>query len=662
MISRRAQQGQSLVLACLLILALSLCVLTILHVGHGVNEKIRLQNTADAAAYSIAVMEARAFNFYALANRAQASHYVSAMVWQSYLSFIYFSEAFLTDLYGMFKSLDHCAGNRSVFWNVACPILERVPYLGAILTILDRILGAYRVFLASYQRFLRSVNPDFVIGRMIIPAHRQLNQALAGASEAVMLTALGQVVGSADRVVQENDRNLSMTAARTLSASLSACLFDRAHFREAGGSPVAPINPLVAIDPRAIHEGSKQSRAKRVMGGIANATRVTCNPSAQSCPHFVTSRKLGELLPVPEFLGGLRGLIDQIAPKWGQTRLLSYSLAKGFEDAEGGNLIRHWRDPPDAPEGMMAQGDNLGADDIYSIGLGPASLGPFRNPFACNADSNYWECWGDPRMGRGNDPSLPFRHMLKTSVWALNSFEHRGRSGGVHWRVSYPGWPRGPGQVDPTGEEAAIGLHETGICVVRGICLPGMDIAVFTANVRPIEDGNHPWGGIVPFFHFEPGQYADRCPTRGTPALGDPAERKQEFNQPSTWIALNKSPAQLRNPIRDQTGAANIGPALLNSQARIQLHALGTAEISLDGSHSQFRLLGGGSGLNVISRGQVYYHRPGNWAEQPNFFNPYWRARLAPLYQGRRDLAGAEGLLDALPNSLAARAQQFITH
>jgi hypothetical protein len=662
MISRRAQQGQSLVLACLLILVLSLSVLTILHVGHRVNERIRLQNTADAAAYSMAVMEARAFNFYALANRAQASHYVSAMVWQSYLSFIYFSEAFLTDLYGMFKSLDHCAGNRSVFWSVACPILERVPYLGAILTILNRVLGAYRVFLTSYQRFLRSVNPDFVIGRIIIPAHRQLNQALAGASEAMMLTALGQVIGTADRVVQENDRNLSMSAARTLSATVSACLFDRAHFREAGGSPLAPINPLIAIDPRAIHERSKQSRAKRVMAGIANATRATCNPNSQSCPHFVTSRKLGELLPVPEFLGGLRGLIDQITPKWGQTRLLSYSLAKGFEDAEGGNLIRHWRDPPDAPEGMMAQGDNLGADDIYSIGLGPASLGPFHNPFACNADSNYWECWGDPRMGRGNDLSLPFRHMLKTSVWALNSFERRGGSGGVHWRVSYPGWPHGAGQVDPTGEEAAIGLHETETCVIRGICLPGMDIAVFTANVRAIEDGNHSWGGIVPFFHFEPGQYADRCPTRGTPALGEPAERQQEFNQPSTWIALNKSPAQLRNPIRDQTGAANISPALLNSQARIRLHALGTAEISLDGSHSQFRLLGGGSGLNVISRGQVYYHRPGNWAEQPNFFNPYWRARLAPVYQGRRDLAGAEGLLDALPDSLSARAQQFITH
>ncbi|MFC1482519.1 hypothetical protein ACFL51_01805 [Myxococcota bacterium] len=27
----------------------------------------------------------------------------------------------------------------------------------------------------------------------------------------------------------------------------------------------------------------------------------------------------------------------------------------------------------------------------------------------------------------------------------------------------------------------------------------------------------------------------------------------------------------------------------------------------------------------------VYYHRPGVWEEHPNFFNPFWRARLAPV-------------------------------
>jgi len=244
----------------------------------------------------------------------------------------------------------------------------------------------------------------------------------------------------------------------------------------------------------------------------------------------------------------------------------------------------------------------------------------------------------------------------------LNPYERRGGSGGIHWRVSYPGWPNGRGHVDPSGEEAAIGLHKTGICVVRGFCLPGMDIAVFAANVRPIEDGNHPWGGIVPFIHFEPGQYADRCPIRGTPAIGEAVDRRQEFNQPSTWVAFTKSPAQLRNPARDDTGAANIAPALLNAEGRLALGAFPGAEISLDAPHTPFHLLGWASGLNAISRAQVYYHRPGNWTEQPNFFNPYWRARLAAVYQGRRDLAGVQGLLDGLPPAVARRLEKYMAH
>jgi hypothetical protein len=36
-------------------------------------------------------------------------------------------------------------------------------------------------------------------------------------------------------------------------------------------------------------------------------------------------------------------------------------------------------------------------------------------------------------------------------------------------------------------------------------------------------------------------------------------------------------------------------------------------------------------GLNAFSAAQVYYHRPGDWKEQPNFFNPLWGARLMPV-------------------------------
>src|SRR5262244_723069 len=138
------KRGQVLVLACLVLLVLCLGVLAVVNLGHNVDERVRLQNTADTAAYSIAAMEARAFNFYAFANRTHVSHYVSAMVWQSHLSFIYFTEAFLTDFYGVMKSVDGCAGQRRGFWLAACPLLENVPYLGPALRVLGTVIQVYR--------------------------------------------------------------------------------------------------------------------------------------------------------------------------------------------------------------------------------------------------------------------------------------------------------------------------------------------------------------------------------------------------------------------------------------------------------------------------------------------------------------------------------------
>src|SRR3954471_13751090 len=109
----KRREGQALALASLMILILSIAVLATLNVGHTITECGRLQNTADAASYSMAAMEARAFNFYAFSNRTHVSHYVAAMVWQSLLSFTYFTEAFLVDLYGVMKTLDPCAGSTS---------------------------------------------------------------------------------------------------------------------------------------------------------------------------------------------------------------------------------------------------------------------------------------------------------------------------------------------------------------------------------------------------------------------------------------------------------------------------------------------------------------------------------------------------------------------
>jgi hypothetical protein len=38
-------------------------------------------------------------------------------------------------------------------------------------------------------------------------------------------------------------------------------------------------------------------------------------------------------------------------------------------------------------------------------------------------------------------------------------------------------------------------------------------------------------------------------------------------------------------------------------------------------------------GLNAFAAAQAYYHRPGDWKEMPNFFNPLWAARLMPVLE-----------------------------
>lgn len=85
----RAPRGQTLVFTAAFALLLTLAVFLTFSIGVRTREKIRMQTMADTAAYSNAVTEARAFNFYAWSNRAIASHMVSVLsvaAHQSYIS------------------------------------------------------------------------------------------------------------------------------------------------------------------------------------------------------------------------------------------------------------------------------------------------------------------------------------------------------------------------------------------------------------------------------------------------------------------------------------------------------------------------------------------------------------------------------------------------
>jgi hypothetical protein len=76
-VSRRRQQGQALVLAIICMLVFVVGVLVLFNTGQAVNKKVQLNNTADAAAYSAAVQQARAYNLIAYLNRAQVANEVA---------------------------------------------------------------------------------------------------------------------------------------------------------------------------------------------------------------------------------------------------------------------------------------------------------------------------------------------------------------------------------------------------------------------------------------------------------------------------------------------------------------------------------------------------------------------------------------------------------
>lgn len=660
----RRLRGQALALGAVAMVVLALATLVTVHVGYGIHERLRLQSTADAAAYSMAATEARAFNLYAFANRTQASHYVSAMMFHSLVSFLYFNEAFLTDAYGMMLTLNPCGGSRDLFWKAACPILQAMPGIGPLIGALSKILGVFRNLVRAYQQALRATNVDAVVGRGIIPGLRTLSIGLASVSTQVMESALAEARSTTDEIVSANDPDLDASRSRALTGGLSACLFDRAHYRESNGSPLQPNeHPSAPLRPLDRKESSKVARAKRVMAGIANGTRYACDSSARCPETFITRRKLGDLISVPGWLGPVKDFLNA-APKLGQTRLLTFDLAKGYVDRDqGGNFIRDPDDTPDHPMAMLAQGDNLGADDTYELGLG-GRFGRFANPFKCDSDTyRYWECWGEPRRNHLNrDGERPYRFMMKTSVWATNNDETQIRRGGVHWRLAHEGgYPRGRGQREPNApgaSEREVGLNQ----YVKHVA--GIPVPMYVANVREIEDGNHPWPGIIAFPHFEPGDYATACrpaADRGVdPSMTRSAQRASDFNQPSTWVALNKPAPALQN-LRDRSGAGRLGPARLGGVFNVAF-TRDSRGVDLEDDRKAFLALGAEPGLNAISRGQVYYHRPGNWAEQPNFFNPYWRPRLASVLQGRGQASLVENLIDALPLALRATPQKALVH
>jgi hypothetical protein len=549
-----------MVLGSVALLCLALGVLATLNLGQAVHERIKLQNNADSAAYSLATLEARTFNFIAFTNRLQITHYHTAMVVQSYLSYAGFAVAMLGTAADVTRSL--LFGNQT-----GCKVLPppaNKPFCIAAMILLPISLGqdamvrgvqgildgaheAAKIFIEAMSLY----NRDAVYRRIQLARAVQLN--------AHILTGM-------EDFVKRNDKSLTYSMTESpgpffFNAALNSYEYWKTFDKGSGVNPSALGLLTGAIQGDllryTIDAGPPDVKeAQSIMAEIANATRS--HPDV-----YNRSREMvGAALP-PGFVGG---------PKLGQTRMIG-----------GAGDIRP-RPPINAigTQGHYAAGgctgDRLASDDFLTSRLAMA-------------------------VGQaGPETSVT----LQSVSGALGDGILTAGVGSMHFRYRWGG-----------------GFQEP----VPPLVFPIPPDKPW-GNSHRMEPGGHPWTGapLAPYVKFMPGP------------------KTREYNQPSTWMYLNKKPKDFQtdankkpwhmgdlsvngvprgNYVRNDTG----------NNADVSFKATGGSSTTLDTTVGGERqaILPIFQGLNVIARGQVYYHRPDDWQEQPNFFNPFWRARLAPV-------------------------------
>jgi len=169
-------------------------------------------------------------------------------------------------------------------------------------------------------------------------------------------------------------------------------------------------------------------------------------------------------------------------------------------------------------------------------------------------------------------------------------------------------------------------------------------IAEIADNTTPTPDLRPFW--ISPYVSFAP-------QARSTPGglLGDLGN----FAQPDVLVGLAKEGRSMnRENGADKTYSRKFASGIGSAKGAPASADLGYTDADWP-KLSEIPQLQLHKGLNAFAAAQVYYHRPGDWRETPNFFNPLWGARLMPIAESN----AANLVPKLLDNSLV---KQFLLH
>ncbi|AGC42154.1 hypothetical protein MYSTI_00805 [Myxococcus stipitatus DSM 14675] len=503
---RRDERGQALVIGAVAMLVLAVTVMASVSIGHGVYEKIKLQDAADAQAYSLAVKEARAYNFLAYTNRAMVVHYSAMLTFMSYVSHALY--------------LDMTIGK-------IASVAQYIPGIGAVFAAVRQVIKAWKAAVEG-------------VARVLIPLLSLLNLALWLAQEAMMLGTLKDLMltASADTLRGTDPRakpGASMSKGAPLDVlrgkpSLNAAnMKNFLHVIDDGPSSRAESFDL--LDPTGLTKRAHllnknknklsdpdMAKYRLLMGNLVNGARREWTAVGKNL--LLIGRKWSLGITVP-YLPGIK--INKVADS--QVK----SFDEDFEDNRRDQLYA--------------------SDDI-------------RIQFTLSYNPLF------PNKGWKDILNVNFRAAADNQGGFHQTYGNRKTNDHHQWMGLTPFFTADTSFVDPWHNHFS-----------------------YPCNVTVLSKDMIPQGAGSPKqpFHLENLRGGDGFMTDSRSGkLDDASTNVRGGFLDITWALAGGNGKRAEN-FREQTG-----------------------------------------GMMALSVGRAIYHRPGDWQEEPNFFNPLWTARLAP--------------------------------
>lgn len=185
------QRGQALILSVAFLAVLSVGVLVMFSNQQSLARKTQLVNAADAAAYSVAVQQARALNFAAYGNRARVANEVAV--------------AQMVGMYSWLNQVHKTSRNIKTTLNM----ISWVPYIGQVAAVLARVFQAIDVALGQVRPLIRQAFQLAINGLDLI------NGTLANGTRLLFNTATRSVdaIKFAGQIVEANAPGARLSAA-----------------------------------------------------------------------------------------------------------------------------------------------------------------------------------------------------------------------------------------------------------------------------------------------------------------------------------------------------------------------------------------------------------------------------------------------------------------